>query len=1321
MVDASSVEIARPKNWQDFQRGCVLLYKATLNDPLLQEYGRHGQLQNGIDLLGVRDRDASKPVGIQCRRIGQKLTGKALREITDQARAILPPLTELIVATTADEDVNIQAEAATLTAELIASGRNCRVIVQGWQTLSLEISQHAAARDFFMPSVAAATRLAEAKAEADKIEIIASGDQNTQILLTEIRAFAQTKYAASIDPALPPEGQVESPDLHAEISGYRELLKTGKTRTAIERMQVVLNTRPNLPPYARYRIITNIGAAHFEAGRHVLALEYWKQAFDLRPHDLKAAANLALGDLVVGDHESAFSRAAAVIAEDASVVAAWTVLIQASDAKQGREYDLSTAPRNVQHSLEVRAACVAVDRRCDRPRWREAVVEALAAFPQEAFFKRAAAEARLDPILSDNAILLGQTADPDMVTAAEASVTQLEGLWRIEIETEENNADELWTLAHNLAAGLRFFGRSEDAARILDRTLEKLGLIPGLVRLRVLLHLYADENDKALALLKDQPDVEFQLMTIELGARHDPEESARRLKELDWEKLPKPLVRTALEIAIDVAIASSDALLFGKIVAQAQQVGLPPAKVELYRARWASGDLRSSGAQMPQASNRDDNDEGGNAEADANDNDEIAHAEGEDVALLQALNADGSEVDFVTRLQTALYLQKRGLHEAASNTLYGYVDQTRDSIALRTLIETTVQGRLMARAQAILDAVPAELAGQQFYQTAQATLSWNVGDVGRAAPLIAALHDRSPTKIRLLLWRIDALLRCNDQTLIRALLARAEDASLEGTLGERIRLARALTAFGFAERARYLAYRLHCLNRDSAAAAMCLIATILPSGPERDETLLSETVSAESMVRVSRAGHPERRYMLESDEDLRRHDADAISPDHPVARALNGRSVGEEVAWPSGGIAKIIEVKHKQLATMHDVMARYEERFPTAGGLKQIHFAPDEPGGMDEMIRISRERSEHVEQVTRGYAAGAMSLPILAAVVGSDPVQAMIGLKEVGVRYPVALGLFAERQAALEAINDNAAKGCVVDAATFHVIRRLELENAVAAICGPVGLTQVTADGLRARKEMLDNPALRPSGKLAYQNGRLVFTENSDESIQTAVAIVNFDLDWIDQHAEILPARPAQDGPPALRRIERLTAARPFDDAYAASGAGRILIADDQMTRMCANDLGVRSTWLQPVLMLAWQRGLIEKRDYTRVLSDLIDAGQSFISIDGNDLKEALALDLEETGKVGRRFSLIAGTLGGSDAEPRSHCVVAISLLIEVWGRSQHLQREAITGELLRALLRGRTQDFGAILSAIVRATRGLTDLHAYMRDWARGHFFPWP
>src|SRR5450756_863396 len=66
-------QIPKPNDWQAFQRGCVLLFRAELRDPNAQEYGRNGQAQRGIDVLGRRNCEPDHFVGIQCRLISKPI------------------------------------------------------------------------------------------------------------------------------------------------------------------------------------------------------------------------------------------------------------------------------------------------------------------------------------------------------------------------------------------------------------------------------------------------------------------------------------------------------------------------------------------------------------------------------------------------------------------------------------------------------------------------------------------------------------------------------------------------------------------------------------------------------------------------------------------------------------------------------------------------------------------------------------------------------------------------------------------------------------------------------------------------------------------------------------------------------------------------------------------------------------------------------------------------------------------------------------------------------------------------------------------------
>jgi hypothetical protein len=95
---------------------------------------------------------------------------------------------------------------------------------------------------------------------------------------------------------------------------------------------------------------------------------------------------------------------------------------------------------------------------------------------------------------------------------------------------------------------------------------------------------------------------------------------------------------------------------------------------------------------------------------------------------------------------------------------------------------------------------------------------------------------------------------------------------------------------------------------------------------------------------------------------------------------------------------------------------------------------------------------------------------------------------------------------------------------------------------------------------------------MGYRDGKFYMTERPEEQMESTWATIKSDLDWLTSNADILPARPVQDPPPALRRLGSVKGARFFDDVYAANGSGRILLVDDLFTRQVAGMLGTPAT-----------------------------------------------------------------------------------------------------------------------------------------------------
>lgn len=111
-----------PTSDEAFEELCLDVWKRLLNDPSAQRYGRQGQRQHGVDIIGRRDHSFDW-VGVQCklRRTGA-LSLEDVKKDVDAAVRMNPRLAEFVVATTARRDTSLQDFARLHTEDLLARG-----------------------------------------------------------------------------------------------------------------------------------------------------------------------------------------------------------------------------------------------------------------------------------------------------------------------------------------------------------------------------------------------------------------------------------------------------------------------------------------------------------------------------------------------------------------------------------------------------------------------------------------------------------------------------------------------------------------------------------------------------------------------------------------------------------------------------------------------------------------------------------------------------------------------------------------------------------------------------------------------------------------------------------------------------------------------------------------------------------------------------------------------------------------------------------------------------------------------------------------------
>ncbi|GAA5124737.1 hypothetical protein GCM10023339_46720 [Alloalcanivorax gelatiniphagus] len=101
-----------PAEWQTYQTLVAGFARVLYNEHTVEEYGRNGQRQHGVDVF-ARDH-AGKNIGLQCKWTHESLDAGALAAECDKARKFSPKLNYFVLWTTARRDVNLQDLAHSL-------------------------------------------------------------------------------------------------------------------------------------------------------------------------------------------------------------------------------------------------------------------------------------------------------------------------------------------------------------------------------------------------------------------------------------------------------------------------------------------------------------------------------------------------------------------------------------------------------------------------------------------------------------------------------------------------------------------------------------------------------------------------------------------------------------------------------------------------------------------------------------------------------------------------------------------------------------------------------------------------------------------------------------------------------------------------------------------------------------------------------------------------------------------------------------------------------------------------------------------------------
>lgn len=1284
LVTRLGIDLPIPKDWQAFQRNCVLLFKAELRDPHAQEYGRGGQAQKGIDILARRDGRDDHFVGVQCRLIKKPLKEAKILSDAREALTIEAGLKELIFATTAPDDTGATDAAITVTKLLRAEGHRLSVFVYGWGQLQTLIAPHEAAYNAFLPSAVAISAPQAPSAPVDAPDLAA---RVVEQLIEKMRAnslsIGAEEGTASSD---------EDPALHAKIDTFRDLFKAhGQPLIAEQAMLALLESEDlTAKPWAHYRLETNLASIAIDCGREDEAADRFERAQAIRPEDPNARANLALARMIQGRYADAMTTAQEALDAEPRADAAVGYLLQAASRSDWEGNPESLIPPDLVDSVHADLGLAEFLRRRDVPGWAArslALANAHADIPE---FKRIRGLAVLALAIDAGNYIpggIGPLTGEDLNAAADDMKATVEHLLAIGFADSHDLAVHL----NNAAVLLRLCERHEESEALLLLGMPKAADEPNLRRLLALARYAQDRNAEAAVALEKDSDPENRILRAELQAAMgepaaglatalelDPGAIDERLQCLRWRVIGECGQRLGKPEHVDAAVAGLRALRPG-------DMGANLMEIRGVRARRVDAD----------------------------------QAQGQLLALVAGVPAD---LDMTSRYLLASELYMLDLPDEASRLLEDHVDLGRPNPSTSLYLQSLAAARRDEMFRDVLTRTTPEVLAMPGTLWAIAAHAWNTGDLARSMTALGELLAGDPNHPRARLLKIEILIRQDRSNELFAELEKPLEKLAWERPADQFRLVALLGHFGFAERAADYAYRLFLKHRDLARAWTTLAMLVLEEGRGDDQTerLWTMTAAGENAaVNLVYDDASEAFFVIEPDAALRKLDTESWEPDHSLAAAVAGKRADERFTGPDGREGVVREVRHKYVARLHYALKHFEERFPEISGFRSLSVDVEKPGGFDEVIEQVKARRDWIAEEEAQYINGPLPLAVFAARVGMDTIEVAAGLAADGSRIKTATGDLDERNAAAAAIYADRERGCVLDLITLWTAWKLGAMELIRDSCGPIHLPQSVLDQLRARRANLDFFSRDGHRSANYEDGQLQVALIPAETVTLWRDDVDALIAWADVTATIRPVVASDALPDGLRDHLRRSKGDIFDALILARQSELLLLTDDLPIRQLDWAMGGRGgAWLHAVFGIAAEQKHIDLEQYVRWSAQLVNGGQAYLGVSGAALAHAAALDAAAGTVLGPLFRSLSEMIGGSSAEPISHVQAVLACIQILWSTpSARAYREPMTGHLLEQLIRRRDADYVRLLRAMITLTKSIEGVWPYLFAWLRGHF----
>ena len=299
--------------------------------------------------------------------------------------------------------------------------------------------------------------------------------------------------------------------------------------------------------------------------------------------------------------------------------------------------------------------------------------------------------------------------------------------------------------------------------------------------------------------------------------------------------------------------------------------------------------------------------------------------------------------------------------------------------------------------------------------------------------------------------------------------------------------------------------------------------------------------------------------------------------------------------------ATIREVMHKYIYRFRDCLNQFQVRFPGASAIQMFRAGGGDEFDLSPMIRSLEDRRRHVQELDEQYRTRPLPLRTFAELAGRDEFETWEYLAaNPGLGIRCFNGQTEGLREGLDLFRKS--KTVVVDLVALYTLAKLELLSVLRSPSRPFVVSQTTFDQLQHMAEQADEERRSEGSVTLAGDGKLAYVPVPQESRERRVAFLNSLRDAVRASCRVLPCPQAAELDPKRRNdLVQVVWRHNLDSMLLAVAPDTTLWSDDLVIGLIGQaEFRASRVWTQVVLFVLQQEGAITQREYDRAVARLV-------------------------------------------------------------------------------------------------------------------------